>query len=242
MIKGKYVLVGKKKFEYYKGLLVRADTGLHDQIAAIVKKKLPNGGRIIDFGCGQGALSLRLHDMGYEMLAVDIDPEDFKCKEVPFEQLNFNNKSEIEGFLEKYENNFDLVLGVEVIEHVENPWEYVRTLKTLAKKGGYILVSTPNTTSWLSRLLFLFTGKFHRFIEDSLSYGHISPITSYHLGVILRYEHFDDVTIQPGGLLPPFWLIADKKIMFFNLLNLFFYPFMRSIKKGWCIIATGRKS
>lgn len=241
MIKTKYVLFGNKKHEYYKDLLMRADNGLHEQIANVIKEKLPGGGRIIDFGCGQGALSLRLHDLGYEMLAVDVDPEDFKCKEVPFQKLNFNNKQDIEAFTAKYENTFDLVMGIEVIEHVENPWEYIRTLKRMVKPGGHVLVSTPNITSWLSRIYFLITGKFWSFIPDSLSYGHIAPISSYHLSVVMHNEKLQDINIRSAGLLPPFWLLWDKNIILFNFINLFFYPFMRGIKKGWCIIATARK-
>jgi SAM-dependent methyltransferase len=241
MSTNKYFIVGHKKHYYYKGLLMRADTGLHEQIANTVREKLPNGGKILDFGCGQGAMSLRLHDLGYEMLAVDLDPEDYKCKDVPFEQLNFNDKQAVVAFLTKYKNSFDLVLGVEVIEHVENPWDYVRDLKTMVKPGGYILISTPNTTSWLSRMFFLFTGKFHQFMEDNLEYGHIAPITPYHLGVILKAEDLDEVKTISAGLLPRFWFVANRYLVLFNFLNLFFYPFMKGIKKGWCTITTARK-
>ena len=227
---------------YYKGLLIRADYGLHEQIASIVNEKLPNGGRILDLGCGQGALSLRLHDMGYQVHAVDIDPSDFKCTEVPFEQLDFNNKGAVTSFIERHRDSFDLVIGIEVIEHIENGWEYVRMLRTLAKTGGFILISTPNVTNWLSRFVFLFTGKFHQFREEDLSYGHISPITAYHLGLILRSEKLDEIDIRPGGLLPPFWIDRSGYLLFLNFLNLFFYPLMKGIKKGWCIIATARKT
>lgn len=242
MGKEKWFITGHKKLDYYKGLLIRADKGLHQQIADTVKGILPNGGKILDLGAGQGALTMRLHDMGYEMIAVDIDPEDYQCKEVPFVQVNFNNKDEVGAFLKKYENNFDLVLGVEVIEHVENPWEYVRTLKSLARPGGYILISTPNTTSWLSRFFFLFFGKFHQFMEDNLSYGHIAPITTWHLSVILRYENLKDAVTKPAGTLPRFWFVWDKWVLVSTFLNIFFYPFMKGVKKGWCTITTARKS
>jgi 2-polyprenyl-3-methyl-5-hydroxy-6-metoxy-1,4-benzoquinol methylase len=161
---------------------------------------------------------------------------------VPFEQVNFNDKQAVVAFIKKHENSFDLVLGVEVIEHVENPWEYVRTLKAMVKPGGHILISTPNTTSWLSRMIFLFSGRFHQFTEDDLSYGHIAPITTHHLNIILRKEAFEEITTESAGLLPPFWLRSNGKLIFFNFLNLFFYPFMRGVKRGWCIITTAKKS
>jgi len=243
MIKTKLVLFGTKKLMYYKGLLIRADYGLHEQIAEIIREKLPNGGRILDLGCGQGALSLRLHDMGYQVHAVDIDPADFKCGDiVSFEQLDFNNESAVTAFIGRHRDSFDLVIGIEVIEHIENPWEYIRGLKCLTKKGGLILISTPNTTSWYSRLRFLFTGKFHQFREEDLSYGHISPITPYHLKLILEFEKLQDISIYSAGLLPPFWIQKSWNLLFLNMLNIFFYPFMKGIKNGWCIIATARKT
>ncbi|MEW6108491.1 MAG: class I SAM-dependent methyltransferase [Nitrospirota bacterium] len=237
----KTVFFGKKRLQYYDGLLIRADLGLHQQIAERVQQLLPKGSSILDLGAGQGALSARLGDLGYTVTAVDIDPEDFKCKGIQFIQVNFNDNRAIESFKDKYQGTFDLVIGVEVIEHVENPWEYVRLLKALAKTGGHILISTPNVTSWLSRIHFLLKGKFHQFGESDLSYGHIAPITPWELSTILKYENFKDVSITSAGTLPPVWIAPSVTTTLANMLFLLVRPFSSGVVDGWCIMAVARK-
>ncbi len=53
-----------KKIKYYKGIRIKADWGLHEQIADICVKYLVKDTKILDFGCGEGALSQRLYDIG----------------------------------------------------------------------------------------------------------------------------------------------------------------------------------
>lgn len=123
-----------KPLTYYKGMRMKADLGEHEQIAEIIEVYFPKDARILDFGCGEGALSQRLKDKGYDVYSVDADKESFKA-DTPFECLDFNDKFAVEKFYERHTDEFDLVLGVEVIEHLENPWEYVRNLKALTKIG-----------------------------------------------------------------------------------------------------------
>ena len=151
------IQIGTKKNAYYKGILVKADASLHDDVATILQNKISKG-KILDLGAGEGALSQRLTDLGYEVLSADMNKEDFKASNT-FHQINFNNQNEINKFAADNSNVFDAVLGVEVIEHVENPWEYVRLLKSMLKTDGFIIITTPNISSWLSRLNFLFKGQ-----------------------------------------------------------------------------------
>jgi len=108
-----------KPIEYYKGIRIKADTGLHEQLADIILDVLPRGSRVLDFGAGEGALSQRLHDLGYRVYSVDIDQENFKAGTV-FKRLDFNNLAETMSFQAKHANEFDLVLSVEVIGTVNS--------------------------------------------------------------------------------------------------------------------------
>lgn len=232
---------GRKQPQYYKGLLIKADLGLHDEIAAHVLSAIPLGSKILDMGAGEGALSARLSDMGYRVTAADKDPQGFRCKAAEFVCLDFDSARDIDAFVDSRENTFDAVLGVEVIEHVQDQWQYVRQLTKLAKPGGLILVTTPNTTSWLSRLKFLLTGRFHQFDDEDLSYGHINPLSSWELELILRSIGLKDHRVLPAGTLPPVYLTGSLKILILNLAALFIRPFSSGMLDGWCIIGTGRK-
>lgn len=232
---------GKKSSQYYKGLVIKADLGLHEQIAERIQIEVAPGGRILDFGAGEGALSLRLADLGYHVTAVDRDRDNFKCPQVNFSCVDFDSPREMAGFVAQNEGMFDAVLGIEVIEHVQDQWQYVRQLMKMARKNGVILITTPNTTSWLSRLYFFFYGRFNEFLDESLSYGHISPISPWELELILRESGATKINIFPAGTLPPIYITSFGKLAILNLMILPLRYFMTGILDGWCVMATARK-
>ncbi len=199
-----------KPLQYYKGIRINADTGLHDQLTEIICSTLTKGSKILDFGAGEGALSQRLYDIGYQVYSADEDQENFKAQ-TKFERLDFNNSYSVESFKKNHENEFDMVLGIEVIEHIENPWRFIRDLKEMVKPGGYILISTPNVTSWYSRINFLFRGRFHQFDDIDRHYGHINPITVDELKLICEQSGVLVEKVAPGGWLPRLWLSWDPK-------------------------------
>ena len=231
------------KAGFYKDILMKADSCLHSQIMEEVEKSIDRAGKILDLGAGEGALSLRLKDRGYNVLASDIDERIFKCQdEIPFIAVDFNDSSQVEKFIRNYEGYFDVVLGIEVIEHVENPWNYIRLMKKLVKKDGKIIVSTPNISSWLSRLKYLFTGEFVSFSDnDWIRSGHINPITALELTRIFQSECFDNIKVRAGGNLPVFVIGRSYKMYFLSILNLILRPLMGGVKDGWCIIVTAEK-
>jgi len=236
---------GNKKPEYYKGILIKADNGLHQQIAeSVLEFGLKEDSKILDFGCGEGALSQRLKDLGFlNILSVDINKEDFKA-DTNFSQLDFNNRDSIDKFVHEYEEHFDLVLGIEVIEHVQNHYDYVRSLKNMVNKDKYILITTPNITSWLSRLYFLFTGRLHQFMENDISYGHVNPISLWQLKYIFKNEKIELVKQKEIGILPMFYFssLRPKQIVL-NLFSLILTPLMKGeVKFGWCLLVIGKKT
>jgi len=237
------ILFGNKKLQYYKNILIKADLHLHDQIADRLLCLRPPTTKtiVLDLGAGEGALSQRLIDLGYEVLAVDINQDDFRCPEAEFLQVNFNHERQVKALKERYKEKFDIVLGVEVIEHVENPWEYIRLLNSLLKSGGLILITTPNTASWYSRLIFLRSGRFHQFSDADLSYGHIAPISPWELENIMVSEGFCDIHLEPAGTLPDFWFLPSVKHILMNIIGLLLRAFMKGPTRGWCIMATGVK-
>jgi 2-polyprenyl-3-methyl-5-hydroxy-6-metoxy-1,4-benzoquinol methylase len=143
--------------------------GLHDFLDPLLKRYAARGGRAIDLGAGSGALSVRLRKLGFEVVAVDVNREMFEA-DFPFVQLNLN-KPDVSLL-----NNelFDFVTAVEVIEHLESPIDFLRTIRSLLKPDGIAVITTPNMDSAPSRFRFLLTGKLH--MMDEKVPNHISPI------------------------------------------------------------------
>ena len=167
--------------------------------------------------------------------------ENFKCKKSKFTRINFDSDNEFAKFVNAHEDQFDVVMGVEVIEHVQDQWQYVRQLMKMARPGGMVLITTPNISSWLSRLIFFFSGQFHQFSNDDLSYGHISPISPWELSLILSESGAKEINLVPAGTLPTVYLTGFNKMSLLNILILPIRPLMRGILDGWCIMATARK-
>lgn len=219
---------------------------VHSQIIEEIEKlKIPSDATILDFGCGEGAFSQRLKDKGYNVISVDIDEKNFKAS-TQFVKLDFNSDKEVSFFIKENQNKFDLVLSIEVIEHVYNHFKFIETLKELAKPGGYILISTPNITSWLSRLCFLFYGRMHQFMENDLRYGHINPISLWQIKYIFQMFGINFLLYKRAGVLPLLYFPNFKfKTLIINSLSLLATPIIKEEggpKYGWCIIVIGKKN
>ena len=114
-------------------------------------------------------------------------------------------------------------------------------LKRMVKPGVYILISTPNITSWYSRLNFLLKGRFHQFEDHDRDYGHINPTAQDELLYIAKNLDLNTVKASPGGFLPRLWLLPSFKGMILNVIGFLSSFFMRGIKNGWCLISLFRK-
>lgn len=220
-----------KRVEYYNGMLIHADTGVHDQAIALFRQYVPAGKRVLDIGAGAGAFSQRLVDSGYRVTALDIDAEKWLPRDIPFLQVNVDT-----DFTGSIGDPFDAACCLEVIEHVENPWNLLRQILAALQPGGRLILSTPNVTSFLSRLIFLRTGRFHQFGDTDLAYGHVSPITAWELSLIARRVGWRILEIHPGGYLPVIDLTSRRpKALAHNVLRSLVYWLAREHKRGWCL-------
>ena len=227
---------GKKPQENYKGISILADLGMHMQIFEELSVLAKPNSRVLDLGCGEGAMSQRLVDNGYEVVSVDKEDSKFKCVGSNFVKVDFDDEAEVEAFLSKYSQSFDVVIGLEVIEHVENQWSYIRLLKSLTKKNGLIFISTPNTQSWISRIQFLLNGRFHQFSDIDLKYGHISPISLWEKHLILNKLDLRILKTVSVGTLPHFYFSSISTSLM-SIFNIFLRPFMRgNYLNGWCVL------
>ncbi len=132
---------------------------------------------------------------------------------------------------------YDLVVSMETIEHLENPWTFLRGLKELVKPEGYLVLSTPNIESPWSKFCFFLRDKFLMFMEGDLSYGHINPLTSFELETIVRRIGMSEESILPGGLYPLLWLKKGfVNSILWCLINILSLPFTKKVNYSWCKI------
>lgn len=146
--------------------------GLHEFVLGeMVPRYAQVGARCMDLGAGSGALSILLNKLGLDVLAVDIDAGGF-VPELPFAQADCNEAD----FSERLgPEQFDLIVSIEVLEHVESPINFLRNVARLLKPSGRAIVTTPNVDSLPARLKFLVTGRI-RTMDAFSEPTHISPI------------------------------------------------------------------
>jgi SAM-dependent methyltransferase len=120
----------------------------------VVQKLLPDdrATRILDVGAGEGYFCRRLKDLGYAVEACDILPDQFRCPDIPFIKVDLTKPLPIA------DNQYDCVVSIEVVEHVENHLHYIRELVRIVKPGGMIILTTPNVSSMTSRWKFFLYG------------------------------------------------------------------------------------
>lgn len=223
--------------EYYQGLLIHADTGLHEQAYRLLTKYAAVGSTVLDVGAGSGAFSRRLANAGYAVTALDIDAGEWVPRDIPFLRLDIEK-----GISGSIPERVDVACCLEVIEHVENQWNLLRDLYTVLKPGGHLLLSTPNITSFLSRLYFLRSGRFHQFFDQDLAYGHIHPIAPSLLVTMATRIGFEVVDTAPAGYLPLFdFTVSGVRTILGNLLRGLVWLVAKNHKDGSCLLFVLKK-
>ena len=203
---------------------------VHEKVLSLLEKE-PKG-RVLDAPAGEGFASVRLDRLGFEVYALDIEEKQFKPKNIKFEKADLNDT------LPYSDSFFDYVVCIEGIEHIENPNHLIREFKRILKKGGKLIITTPNVLSVYGRLRYLLSGYsdwFHSRINlyegdvDFVS-GHINMVGFPELYFILNKNEFEievvlsnrSVLIYPWGkfFLKPF--VALVFLLVAGIIKLFY--------------------
>ena len=108
---------------------------------------LPFAGlRILDIGCGGGLLSEPMARLGAEVVGADPATRNIPVAQLHAEQsgLTIDYRLTTAEALAAAGEQFDVVLNMEVVEHVPDPQSYLTACQTLLKPGGLMICSTLN--------------------------------------------------------------------------------------------------
>ena len=107
-----------------------------------------DGLRLLDIGCGGGLLSEPMTRLGFEVTGVDASQQNIQAASAHAEAQGLRidyRASTAEALLEQA-HRFDVVLNMEVIEHVADPRGFLINTARLMKPGGVMIVATLNRT------------------------------------------------------------------------------------------------
>ncbi len=107
------------------------------------------GLRVLDIGCGGGLLCEPMTRLGASVTGVDALEKNLKTAKTHAEQSGLEidyRHGTIEQMVASGETPFDIVLNMEVIEHVANPPEFMKDCGAMVREGGIMICSTINRT------------------------------------------------------------------------------------------------
>lgn len=106
--------------------------------------------KVFDCGCGDGFHTSILHKYSSNVIGGDFNNrtrEKYRINFRKFKVNRFGNRDE-----------FDVVTSFDVIEHVEDDNSYLRELIRITKKGGLMIIGTPNRDRLSNKILSLVSG------------------------------------------------------------------------------------
>jgi len=114
----------------------------------INQKKTPlKNLKILDIGCGGGLLSEPMCRLGANVTAIDASKKNISVAKLHSKKNNLKIKyicSSPEKL--KIKNKFDVILNMEIVEHVEDVNFFLKSCSNLLKKNGIMFVATLNKT------------------------------------------------------------------------------------------------
>jgi SAM-dependent methyltransferase len=100
--------------------------------------------KILECGCGMGYLTYSLHKEGFNITGLDISKNAIDEATKDFGEIYVC--ADIFEYAKEHSEEYDRIILTQVIEHVENPIEWLKSLLSMLKKGGKIILSTENKT------------------------------------------------------------------------------------------------
>ena len=113
--------------------------------------------RLLDIGCGGGLLSEPMSRLGAEVTGIDASEKNIQVAKLHAKKNNLKiNYLTASPENLKIDRKFDVILNMEIIEHVEDVDIFLKSCSSLLKKEGIMFVATINKT--LKSYLFAIIG------------------------------------------------------------------------------------
>ena len=157
--------------------------------------------RVLEIGCGSGATMkwLRGERTVKHAVGIEIAPEAGQEAASVFDMVLSGNVET----MELPTGDFDLIIALDVLEHLVDPWSLVKRLHAILGPDGAIIVSVPNVSHYFVSLPLILRGQWNYNGEGLLDRTHLrffTPQTSQELMTCsgLKVDKVEYMRIWPG--------------------------------------------
>lgn len=172
----------------------RTSYSAHYYISRLVGKNQ----RVLEVECGDGALGRELARAGNRMVGVN------RARALPlspaYERTAHADLEDGLGEIAGSSQQFDRILLLDVLEHLQNPKPVLADARRLLANRGKLIVSVPNFINVTVRLLVLF-GRFRYSNRGILDWSHVRFFTAKTARKLLE-EHGYSVTARHNTIIP----------------------------------------
>src|SRR4029077_1375314 len=157
---------------------------------------------VFDLGCGNGATAEILRQHGYEVVGVDPSTSGIREANRAYPNLQVFVGSAYDDLAARF-GRFQVVLSLEVVEHVYYSRKIPATLFSLVRLGGLAIVSTPYH-GYLKNVGMALSGKLDSHFTALWDEGHIKFWSILTLKELLIEAGFSGISFQRIGRIPVF--------------------------------------
>jgi 2-polyprenyl-3-methyl-5-hydroxy-6-metoxy-1,4-benzoquinol methylase len=180
-------------------------TGAHrvllPMLDSLLKRYAIQGTRMLDLGCGNGSVTSYLASKGYEVSGIDASSQGIEQARKAYPALRFLQASAYDPLSETL-GLFDVIVSLEVVEHIFAPRVYMQRISELLNPGGTLIISTPYH-SYLKNLALALTGKMDEHFTALWDNGHIKFWSRKTLTTLLHEQGLEVIAFERVGRIKP---------------------------------------
>ncbi len=170
--------------------------------------------RVVDIGCGNGAVASLLAEEGHKVTAVDASPDGIDIARAAYPHVRFELCSVYEDRLPGLAvEPADCIVSIEVVEHLLYPKMLFEQSHRMLRAGGRLIVSTPYH-GYLKNLAISLVNGWDRHFTVGWDGGHIKFFSKRSLTGMANAAGFKNIRFVGVGRVPGLWrsmiLVAEK--------------------------------
>lgn len=170
-------------------------TAIHNAIAPVIIPwlKPTQVKTILDLGCGNGAFTALLASKGFEVTGCDMSKSGIELAKEQYSNIYWFEQNLQQPLPNEYKEKFDVVLSIEVIEHLFLPRKLIENASFALKPKGLFIITTPYH-GYLKNLALALTNQFDNHWHPLRDFGHIKFFSKK--TAIALFEEFNFKNIQ----------------------------------------------